>query len=106
MRLGNFEITALSDGTLELPVDKLFTKVSPTRIRSLLSRAYLSNEVTLTVNAFLVNTGTRLVLIDDGNGHVTDVWFKLGVCFQISGHRAIRQNKWTRSTLPTCTPTI
>lgn len=68
MRLGQFEVTALSDGTLELPVDKIFTKVSPSRIRSLLSRAYLSNEVTLTVNAFLVNTGTRLVLIDTGTG--------------------------------------
>jgi glyoxylase-like metal-dependent hydrolase (beta-lactamase superfamily II) len=68
MRLGQFEVTALSDGTLELPVDKIFTKVSPSRIRSLLSRAYLPNEVTLTVNAFLVNTGTRLVLIDTGTG--------------------------------------
>jgi hypothetical protein len=59
MRLGQFEITALWDGTLDLPVDKVFTKVDPGRIRSLLSRAYLSNEVTLTVNAFLVNTGTN-----------------------------------------------
>ena len=74
MRLGQFEITALCDGTLQLPVDKLFTKVSPTRIRSLLARAYLSKDVTLTVNAFLVNTGTSLVLIDTGTG--TDVWFK------------------------------
>ena len=68
MRLGNFEITALSDGTLELPVDKLFTKVDPHRIRLLLARSYLSNDVRTTVNAFLVNTGTRLVLIDTGTG--------------------------------------
>jgi glyoxylase-like metal-dependent hydrolase (beta-lactamase superfamily II) len=68
MRLGNFEITALSDGTLELPVDKMFTKVNPSRLRSLLSRSFLSNDVRTTVNAFLVNTGTRLVLIDTGTG--------------------------------------
>lgn len=68
MRLGNFEVTALSDGTLELPVDKLFTKVNPNRIRLLLARSYLSNDVRTTVNAFLVNTGTRLVLIDTGTG--------------------------------------
>jgi glyoxylase-like metal-dependent hydrolase (beta-lactamase superfamily II) len=68
MRLGNFEITALSDGTLDLPVDKMFTKVEPGRIRSLLSRSYLSNNVKTTVNAFLVNTGKRLVLIDTGTG--------------------------------------
>src|SRR2546428_4971538 len=68
MRLGNFEITALSDGTLTLPVDKMFTKVEPGRIRALLSRSYLSNNVKTTVNAFLVNTGKRLVLIDTGTG--------------------------------------
>jgi glyoxylase-like metal-dependent hydrolase (beta-lactamase superfamily II) len=78
MRLGQFEITALSDGTLELPVDKIFTKVSPSRIRTLLSRAYLSNEVRLTVNAFLVNTGTRLVLIDTGTGTSQMFGSKLG----------------------------
>ena len=78
MRLGQFEITALSDGTLDLPVDKIFTKVSPGRMRSLLSRAYLSNEVTLTVNAFLVNTGTRLVLIDTGTGTSQMFGSKLG----------------------------
>jgi len=68
MRLGSFEITALSDGTLDLPVDQLFPKVDPARIRTLLSRSYLAKDVTLTVNAFLVNTGTRLVLIDTGTG--------------------------------------
>ncbi|HEX7439441.1 MAG TPA: MBL fold metallo-hydrolase, partial [Caldimonas sp.] len=68
MHLGTFEITALSDGTLDLPVDQLFPKVDPSRIRSLLSRSYLSTNVSITVNAFLVNTGTRLVLIDTGTG--------------------------------------
>ena len=34
MQLGSFEITALSDGTLDLPVDQLFPKVDPERIRS------------------------------------------------------------------------
>jgi hypothetical protein len=68
MRLGQFEITALWDGTLDLPVDKIFTNVEPGRIRSLLSRSFLSNEVTLTVNAFLVNTGMKLILIDTGTG--------------------------------------
>ena len=68
MKLGAFEVTALSDGTLELPVDEVFPKVDPGRIRSLLARSYLSTNVELTVNAFLVNTGTRLVLIDTGTG--------------------------------------
>lgn len=78
MRLGQFEVTALFDGTLELPVDKVFTKVPPGRLRSLLARAYLANDVTLTVNAFLVNTGTRLVLIDTGTGTSQMFGSKLG----------------------------
>jgi glyoxylase-like metal-dependent hydrolase (beta-lactamase superfamily II) len=78
MHLGQFEITALWDGTLEVPVDKMFTKVDPGRIRSLLSRAYQSNEVTLTVNAFLVNTGRKLVLIDTGTGTSRMFGSKLG----------------------------
>jgi len=68
MHIGSFEITALSDGTLDLPVDQLFPKVNPDRIRSLLARSYLAPTISLTVNAFLVNTGTRLVLIDTGTG--------------------------------------
>ena len=68
MHVGTFEITALADGTLDLPVDHLFPKVDPGRIRALLARSYLAPKVSLTVNAFLVNTGTRLVLIDTGTG--------------------------------------
>ncbi len=78
MRLGQFEITALHDGTLQLPADKVFTKISPARIGSLLARAYLPNDVTLAVNAFLVNTGTRLVLIDTGTGTSPMFGSKLG----------------------------
>lgn len=33
MHVGSFEITALSDGTLDLPVDQLFPKVDPGRMR-------------------------------------------------------------------------
>ena len=77
MRIGSFEITALSDGTLDLPVDQLFPKVNPDRIRSLLARSYLAPSVSLTVNAFLVNTGTRLVLIDTGK-------FVLGTSAQLT----------------------
>ena len=91
MHLGTFEVTALSDGTLELPVDKTFTKVDPGRIRLLLSRNYLSSNVRITVNAFLVNTGTRLVLIDTGTGTSQMFGPKLGNLLsnlQASGYSA------------------
>ena len=40
----------------------------PGRIRSLLARSYLAPNISLTVNVFRVNAGTRRVLIDTGTG--------------------------------------
>ena len=69
---------AAGTGPDTLLPNSTFTKVNPGRIRSLLSGAYLSNEVTLSVDAFLVNTGTKLVLIDTGTGTSQMFGSKLG----------------------------
>ena len=66
MMLGNFQVTALSDGTVSLPVDKLLTQVTPARVESLLARSYLKAPVETSVNAYLIHTGAKLVLIDAG----------------------------------------
>ncbi len=66
MQLGDFEVTALNDGTVELPVDKLLTNVQPATLQSLLARAYLKPPVETSVNGYLINTGTKLILIDTG----------------------------------------
>ena len=68
MMLGDFEVTALSDGVLELPATKILTSTTPERVDQLLKRAYLSDPVPTSVNAFLVNTGSKLVMIDAGTG--------------------------------------
>ena len=66
MMLGSFQVTALSDGTVALPVDKLLTQVAPARVESLLARSYLKAPVETSVNAYLIHTGAKLVLIDAG----------------------------------------
>jgi glyoxylase-like metal-dependent hydrolase (beta-lactamase superfamily II) len=65
MMLGSFEITALSDGTVNLPVDKLL-KAKPGQVNALLARAYMKAPVETSVNAYLINTGSKLVLVDTG----------------------------------------
>lgn len=67
MMLGEFEITALNDGTIDLPVDKLLAQPEE-KTRNALADAYLKAPLETSVNAFLVNTGSKLVLIDAGTG--------------------------------------
>src|SRR6218665_2536887 len=67
MMLGEFEVTALSDGTVDLPVDKLL-HAPAAKTQAALAKAHLKAPLETSVNAFLVNTGTRLVLIDAGAG--------------------------------------
>ena len=66
MALGQFEITALSDGTVKLPVDQLLSNTTPVAVNRMLARQYLKAPVETSVNGYLVNTGTKLVLIDTG----------------------------------------
>jgi glyoxylase-like metal-dependent hydrolase (beta-lactamase superfamily II) len=66
MMLGDFEVTALSDGTADLPVGKLLTHTTPAKVAAALKRVYLKDPVQTSVNGFLINTGAKLVLIDTG----------------------------------------
>ena len=68
MMLGDFEVTALSDGTVGLEVEKLLTSTTPAQTKRALGRAFIKDPVETSVNAYLVNTGTKLVLIDAGAG--------------------------------------
>ena len=70
MLLGDFEITALSDGTVPLEVRKLLTNTTPQKVDQLLKRSFLTDPVETSVTAFLVNTGSKLVLIDTGSGNL------------------------------------
>jgi glyoxylase-like metal-dependent hydrolase (beta-lactamase superfamily II) len=66
MMLGDFEVTALSDGTFPLQAGALLTGTSSPKIKMALARSYLKDPVEMSVNAFLINTGAKLVLIDTG----------------------------------------
>jgi glyoxylase-like metal-dependent hydrolase (beta-lactamase superfamily II) len=65
--LGDFEVTALSDGTVDLPVDKLL-KAAPGAVDKALAKSFLKAPLETSVNIYLINTGSKLVLIDTGAG--------------------------------------
>lgn len=64
--LGDFEVTALSDGVVALPVDKLLTNTKPEKTLKALQKYHLSSPTETSVNGYLINTGSKLVLIDTG----------------------------------------
>ncbi|WP_095199249.1 MBL fold metallo-hydrolase [Mesorhizobium carmichaelinearum] len=67
LAVGDFEITALSDGSNMLPATKLL-QGDPARIEEALKRNYLGDLIETSHNCFLLDTGAKLVLIDAGAG--------------------------------------
>lgn len=65
--LGNFEVTALSDGTVDLPVDQLLHEPAAKTVAAL-DHAFQKTPQETSDNAYLINTGKRLILIDTGAG--------------------------------------
>lgn len=63
--LGDFEVTVLSDGTTELPVDKLL-KQSADKTNKALAKSFEKSPLETSFNGFLINTGSKLILVDTG----------------------------------------
>ncbi|WP_107966259.1 MBL fold metallo-hydrolase [Sphingomonas oleivorans] len=68
MTLGAFTIIALSDGSFDLPTDQLLIEPRPGEVKELLDRAGLPAAVPTAINAFLIDTGTKRILVDAGSG--------------------------------------
>ena len=68
MMLGDYEITALSDGSHAFPIDTVMTHIAAPTIKQDLADADLAQPVQGSINAFLINTGKKLILIDAGAG--------------------------------------
>jgi predicted metal-binding membrane protein/glyoxylase-like metal-dependent hydrolase (beta-lactamase superfamily II) len=72
MMLGDFEVTALNDGVIAYTTAQVLPDATPEQIKTALSAAGLSDPVGMSYNAFLINTGSKLVLIDTGTGGKLD----------------------------------
>ena len=67
MMLGDFQVTAINDGTILLDAEALLAEPQKDTLAALQAK-YEPNPVETSDNAFLVNTGAKLVLIDTGGG--------------------------------------
>ncbi len=65
--VGDIEVTPISDGTVDLPMDQLLRQ-KPELTRATLEKNFMKVPVETSDNAFLVNTGSKLVLVDSGAG--------------------------------------
>src|SRR6266700_93196 len=66
LMLGDFEITALNDGVVAYSTRRVLPTATPEEIKSGLTENALTDPVGMSYNAFLVNTGSKLILIDTG----------------------------------------
>ena len=70
MMLGEVEVTAISDGTTDLPVDSLLTNTNKQTVNKELAASYLKSPLETSFNGYVINTGSKLVLIDTGAGNL------------------------------------
>jgi len=87
MMLGDFEVTVINDGTTSLDVDKLLAEPTA-RTEAALKKSFEASPVETSSNTFLINTGTKLVLIDTGAGTLLGPTLgKLLVNLRAAGYR-------------------
>jgi glyoxylase-like metal-dependent hydrolase (beta-lactamase superfamily II) len=71
LMLGQFEVTALLDGCIDFDA-ALLRGTSQSELQPLLARQFVENphKIPSTVNAYLINTGQKLILVDAGGGNL------------------------------------
>jgi glyoxylase-like metal-dependent hydrolase (beta-lactamase superfamily II) len=68
VKVGDVEVTALSDGTVALPMADLLTNAPPGEVDKLLSASFLKSPVDTSVNAYIFRLGKQVILVDTGAG--------------------------------------
>ncbi|HAT5006012.1 MBL fold metallo-hydrolase [Serratia marcescens] len=68
MPLGKMTVTAVSDGTVTLPLEQLLTNISPETLQKRLADDGISSLAETSINTFVIDTGKQKILIDAGAG--------------------------------------
>jgi glyoxylase-like metal-dependent hydrolase (beta-lactamase superfamily II) len=87
MKLGNFEVTTLLDGYLDVPTAVLQGDAAHIREHLEASGQKMDAPIRLPVNTFLINTGNKLVLIDAGGAKMLGPTAgRFSQCLVAAGH--------------------
>ncbi|WP_315709829.1 MBL fold metallo-hydrolase [Brenneria uluponensis] len=70
IKVGELLVTAVSDGTVDIPLDKLLTNESPELIIKELKSSYLKPETETSINAYVIDDGKQQILVDAGAGEL------------------------------------
>jgi glyoxylase-like metal-dependent hydrolase (beta-lactamase superfamily II) len=68
MKLGDFTVVALNDGIFDLATDHLLVDSVPGEVKRLLAQDHQPTTQPTSVNSFIVDTGSRRILVDTGSG--------------------------------------
>ena len=68
-KVGDLQVTAINDGVAFRPLDGFIRNAPEAEVRAALTAAFLpSDKMTIPFTTLVVNTGSKLVLLDTGNG--------------------------------------
>lgn len=70
MTLGKLRITAVSDGTVTVPLNALLTNISPTKLRQAMARDAMTPQAETSINAYIIDDGKKRILVDTGAGEL------------------------------------
>jgi len=102
MTMGKLRITAVSDGTVTVPLDKLLTNISPDTLRQAMAKDAMTPQAETSINAYVIDDGKKRILVDTGAG---DLFGSAGgTCRPISPPQAIRLIRLMPYCLPIFTP--
>lgn len=68
--VGALRISALSDGTLPLDLHQILRGITPEQMDSLLDKSFAKNPLETSINAYVIESGGRVILVDTGAGEL------------------------------------
>jgi len=70
MMLGKLRITAVSDGTVTIPLNTLLTNITPDKLSKGMAREAMTPQAETSINAFVIDDGKKRILVDTGAGEL------------------------------------